>query len=131
LKETAVPDSTPNPAARQRFGIVFTVALLLAAAGVSYLGVRDSWAVAPRPDPAPAHAEAPPEVELPPGPHRAEFQTACLICHSARLALNQPPFKAEKWAEIVLKMVNVYGASISKDDQARIVEYLMAVEATR
>ena len=35
MKESAVPDQTPNPAARQRFGIVLTVGLLLAAAGVS------------------------------------------------------------------------------------------------
>ena len=44
------------------------------------------------------------------GPHRDEFQTSCLICHSARLPFGQPPFGREKWAEIVHKMVAVYGA---------------------
>ncbi len=58
------------------------------------------------------------DIELPEGPHRDEFQTSCLICHSARLPLGQPPFDREKWAEIVHKMVAVYGAPMTPEDES-------------
>ena len=100
-----------------RFGLSLAVALALCAAAFSYFGTRDSWVPATgspgattvfssgvEPDPAW-------DLDLPQGPNRDEFQTSCLICHSARLPLGQPRFKREKWAEVVHKMVAVYGAS--------------------
>ena len=66
------------------------------------------------------------DIELPEGPHRDEFQTSCLICHSARLPLGQPPFGREKWAEVVHKMAAVYGAPITSEDESRVVDYLLA-----
>ena len=124
-------ESHASPSGRQRFGLALTGALLLAAAGASYLGVRGPTAVAPPVGPAPSAAALPEEVEVPPGPHRAEFQTSCVICHSPRLALNQPPFKEAKWAEIVHKMVAAYGAPLTKDDEDRVVEYLLAAQTAR
>ena len=100
-------------------------------AAFSYFGTRDSWVPATgspgattvfssgvEPDPAW-------DLDLPQGPNRDEFQTSCLICHSARLPLGQPRFKREKWAEVVHKMVAVYGAPLTPDDEARVVEYLL------
>lgn len=119
---------------RQRFGLLLTGVLVVAATGVSYLGTRDTWATAPAGRlsvdlPAPTTATADPawDVELPPGSHRPEFQTSCVICHSPRLALNQPPFRREKWAEIVHKMVTAYGAPLNPSDEAQVVDYLVAV----
>ena len=66
------------------------------------------------------------DIELPEGPHRDEFQTSCLICHSARLPLGQPPFGREKWAEIVHKMAAVYGARLTSEDESHVVGYLLA-----
>ena len=71
-------------------------------------------------------AESAWDIELPEGPHRDEFQTSCLICHSARLPLGQPPFGREKWAEVVHKMVAVYGAPITSEEESRVVDYLLA-----
>ena len=66
------------------------------------------------------------DLELPEGPHRDEFQTSCLICHSARLPLSQPPFSREQWTAIVHKMAAVYGAPMTLEDESRVVDYLLA-----
>ena len=116
---------------RQRFGLTLTVGLSLIAAGVSYLGTRDAWVMADRhPDAEVARASGAMtdpawDFELPEGPHRSDFQASCLICHSGRLPLGQPPFPREKWAEVVHKMVAVYGAPMTPEDESRVVEYLL------
>ena len=78
-----------NANRRRRFGLSLALALGPIAAGFSYFGTRDAWVIADRlPD---ASRAAPPgegadpawDIELPEGPHRDEFQTSCLICHSA------------------------------------------------
>ena len=118
---------------RQRFGLSLALALGLMAAGFSYFGTRDAWVIADRlPDAtpaAPSGEEADPawDNELPEGPHRDEFQTSCLICHSARLPLGQPRFGRERWAEIVHKMVAAYGAPVTPEQQDEVVDYLLAV----
>ncbi len=117
---------------RQRFGLILSVGLGLFAAAVSYFGTRDAWVTAARSPTAEVLAasvvEAEPacDIELPEGPHRDEFQTSCLICHSARLPLGQPPFGREKWAEVVHKMAAVYGAPITSEEESRVVDYLLA-----
>ncbi len=118
--------------ARQRFGLVLSIVLGLIAAGISYFGTRDVWSVAERPSDALVVARsdlaADPawDIELPEGPHRDEFQSSCLICHSARLPFGQPPFGREKWTEIVHKMAAVYGAPVTTEDESRVVDYLLA-----
>jgi len=117
---------------RQRFGLVLSLVLVVIAAGISYSGTRDAWVTADRrPDRevvAMSGVAADPawDIELPEGPHRDEFQTSCLICHSARLPFGQPPFGREKWAEIVHKMAAVYGAPITTEDESHVVDYMLA-----
>jgi hypothetical protein len=115
---------------RQRSGLIVLAILGLLAAGVSYWGTRDWWSTAALPSPASSSEIGAPadEVVLPPGPHQAEFLATCIICHSARLPLHQPPFGREQWAEIVHKMVAAYGAPASPDEEAQIVGYLLAVQ---
>ncbi len=120
-----------NLPSRLRFGLAIFVTLLAVASVAAYFSVRDSWAVAARPDGAASAQTAIEELELPPGQHRAEFQTSCATCHSPRLAFNQPTFPREKWDEIVHKMVAVYGAPITPDAQAHIAEYLTAAQTDR
>jgi hypothetical protein len=116
---------------RQRFGLILAVGVSLIAAGISYVGTRDTWVTADRrPDSeveATSSAALDPawDLELPEGPHRADFQTSCLICHSARLPLSQPPFRREKWAEVVHKMVDAYGAPMTPEDESHVVDYLV------
>ncbi len=117
---------------RQRFGLILTGGLGLIAAGISYIGTRDAWV------PADRRADAAPvatsggtmdpawDLDLPELPHRDEFQVSCLTCHSARLPLSQPTFHREQWVEIVHKMVAVYGAPLSPEDESRVVDYLVA-----
>jgi cytochrome c5 len=66
----------------------------------------------------------------PEGPNRAQFQAYCRLCHSTRLPLTQPRMTQEKWAGVVTKMVNVYGAPIPAGQQPDIVAYLTAVRGT-
>jgi sulfite dehydrogenase (cytochrome) subunit B len=63
--------------------------------------------------------------DMPPGPGREPFATQCVICHSPRYILNQPIFPRKTWTAEVLKMVKVYGASITPNDQKQIVDYLV------
>ncbi len=71
------------------------------------------------------------DIEMPEGPHRDEFQTSCLICHSARLPFSQPTFRREKWVEIVHKMVDAYGAPLTPEEESQVVDYLLAVRPPR
>jgi len=64
------------------------------------------------------------------GPHVDVYERNCLICHSARYVIMQPPFSRSVWESEVKKMVNAYGATISEADQREIVEYLVAVRGT-
>jgi mono/diheme cytochrome c family protein len=70
------------------------------------------------------------ELGLPPGPGRTQFATACVICHSPRYITMQPHFPRKVWEAEVHKMVAVYGAPISKKDEAQIVNYLTATFGT-
>lgn len=118
---------------RQRFALALFAGLFVASGLVSYFSIRETWTIPSRAlESAVAYdAGAPEEIWLPPGPHRGEFQSACVICHSPRLALNQPMFSAEKWGEIVHKMATAYGAPVAKDEEPPIVEYLMTAQAAR
>ena len=117
---------------RQRFGLILAGGLGLIAAGISYFGTRDAWVTADRRPDAEAVATSGVtmdpawDLELPEEPHRDVFQTSCLICHSARLPLSQPAFHREQWVEIVHKMVAVYGAPMTPEDESRVVDYLVA-----
>lgn len=68
--------------------------------------------------------------QVPPGPQVQVYEKNCLICHSARYVLTQPRFSKTVWQSEVKKMVDAYGASISPEDQALIVEYLVAVKGS-
>jgi hypothetical protein len=136
LPEPTESGTTPrhdaNATRRQLFGLILTVVLGVIAGGASYFGTRDSWLTIDR-NPtgriaatSGTGAEPASEIELPEGPHRDEFQASCLICHSARLPLGQPPFGGEKWAEVVHKMVAVYGAPMSSEEEHQVVDYLLA-----
>ena len=117
---------------RQRFGLILAIGLSVMAGGISYLGTRDSWVTPdPRPDVKAAASSSVTmdpawDLDLPDEPHRDVFQTSCLICHSARLPLSQPPFDRQHWVEIVHKMVAVYGAPMTPDDESHVVDYLLA-----
>jgi cytochrome c5 len=67
-------------------------------------------------------------VELPPGPNLQAFQQHCLLCHTARYVTMQPNFSRAVWEKEVKKMVDVYGAPISAEEQPKIVEYLVAIK---
>lgn len=62
-----------------------------------------------------------------PGPNVDVYRNNCLICHSARYVTTQPEFPRSVWTKEVKKMVDSYGAKVSDADQAKIVDYLVAV----
>jgi hypothetical protein len=116
--------------------LVPLVVLLLAVGGwVSWVGTRGPQPAEQLPASRPVRPDGPvtsielphPDLELPPGPHRDRFQTACTVCHSPRLAFTQPGFPEKKWAEIVHKMVAVYGAPLNSTEEHEVTVYLSAV----
>jgi hypothetical protein len=130
-KQPAVTSVSPRGSA----WLVALVALLfLGGVVVSYVGItRPSLEMPPPIQPAPSpdaevridlpHQEFP----VPPGPHRERFLLSCTICHSPRLVFTQPLFPETKWKEVVHKMVAVYGAPFTPDDESQIVNYLTTV----
>lgn len=61
---------------------------------------------------------------LPPGPHSEVFHRQCGACHSTRLILTQPPLKSKQWEAVVRKMITVYKAPVTADDEKQVVAYL-------
>jgi len=66
--------------------------------------------------------------QTPPGPNQKIFEQHCLLCHTARYVTMQPHFSRTMWEKEVKKMVDVYGAPITAEEQQQIVEYLVAVK---
>ena len=66
------------------------------------------------------------QANLPDGPGRDAFATACLTCHSSRYITTQPPMTAAKWEESVKKMIATYHAPIAEDQIPLIVQYIVA-----
>src|SRR5579883_773043 len=133
-----VPSEALAPPARHvkyRVLLALVTALLLAAAGVSYVGIQHQTLSEPSPrtqssslaDPV-VRIELPHEdFAVPPGPHSERFQVTCTVCHSPRLAFTQPPLPERKWQEVVHKMVAAYGAPLTVEEDHMIASYLSAV----
>jgi sulfite dehydrogenase (cytochrome) subunit B len=107
-------------------------ALVLAALVASTLIGQSQSPAASKPEPGQVEHITLPQVQtqIPPGPHVQVYEKNCLLCHSARYVLTQPRFSKAQWQAEVKKMGDAYGASISPEDQALIVEYLVAVKGS-
>ncbi len=68
----------------------------------------------------------PPAMEFKPGPNAALAQAKCLVCHSADYVYMQPPLTRKQWSAEVTKMQKTFGAPISDEDVAPLVDYLMS-----
>ena len=66
-------------------------------------------------------------LDMPPGPDLAVYQQKCLLCHTSRYVTMQPRFSRTVWEKEVKKMVDVYGAPVTAEEQQQIVEYLVAI----
>jgi hypothetical protein len=77
----------------------------------------------------PVHTIVMPHEEpvFPPGPGRAEFVTACVVCHSPRYITMQPKFPRSTWLSEVKKMKDIYGAHISDEQALKITDYLVSI----
>ena len=53
----------------------------------------------------------------------------CTACHSASMALTQPPLSQAQWAATVDKMRNTYKAAVAPKDVPAIVDYLTKMSA--
>src|SRR5271163_1838428 len=60
--------------------------------------------------------------DLPAGPMQAKATTACLVCHEARIILQQRLSKAA-WTKEVDKMVK-WGAVVDPNDRDALLDYL-------
>jgi hypothetical protein len=127
---------SPATSPRRRWLLVILVAaLFVAGAFVSYVGIRyqplsGSDTAPPTITPADpvVRIDLPHEdFPVPSGPHRERFQVNCTVCHSPRLVFTQPPLPEQKWQEVVHKMVAVYGAPPTPEEEREIISYLSAV----
>jgi mono/diheme cytochrome c family protein len=64
--------------------------------------------------------------ELADAPGKDAFLANCLNCHTARYVTMQPRFGRKVWQAEVTKMVAAYKAPVPPDQQAQIVNYLVA-----
>ncbi|HXX81976.1 MAG TPA: hypothetical protein VEI46_10540 [Thermodesulfovibrionales bacterium] len=70
-------------------------------------------------------------VELKPGEALTKVETFCNICHSLDYIIMQPKFTKPQWTATVSKMIKVFGAPISEEDERLIVNYLVAQYGAR
>jgi len=68
---------------------------------------------------------------LPDGPNVAIVHDNCLGCHSVGMILNQPALPRTAWQAEVAKMRNVYKAPVAEKDVGAIVDYLVAIKASK
>ncbi len=61
---------------------------------------------------------------LAPGPGMEIARANCGICHSTDYIVRQPRGDAKQWGAEVAKMIKVFGAPISPENEKAIVEYL-------
>ena len=54
----------------------------------------------------------------------------CVQCHSAEYITSQPPLGLEAWKASIQKMRGKYGATVSPDSEAALVEYLAGTYGT-
>ena len=67
------------------------------------------------------------ETGYPGGPQADLINANCTACHSASMALNQPPLSKDQWTAEVTKMRETYKAPVAEKDLAGIVAYLTAM----
>ena len=61
---------------------------------------------------------------LAPGPGMEVAQANCGVCHSTDYIVRQPRGDAKQWGPEVAKMIKVFGAPISPENEKTIVTYL-------
>jgi len=84
-------------------------------AAVAQMSSDGNFAVASFPSFAPELAE---------GEGRAETESFCAMCHSARYITMQPPLAAATWEAEVNKMIKTFGAPIPEASAKKIISYL-------
>ena len=67
---------------------------------------------------------------MPAGPGRETLLTSCVVCHTPRYVLDQPPLPRKTWQAEIDKMRSTYGAPVSDADAPAILEYLVAVRGS-
>src|SRR3954463_14150204 len=111
---------------RNAFRFAFASALLL----IGALGRHPTIA---QPKPAAAdtalHEITLPQMEpnLPPGPGREAGTSACIVFHSTRYITMQPTFTRAAWVAEVEKMRKVFGAPVTNEQAAQVVDYLVSI----
>ncbi len=108
---------------KRALSLVRVAASLALALGCRATATRVSPPDASAEDEPPAEAR----VEMPDAPGRDRVQAMCIACHSLRYVLDQPPLPRKTWQAEVDKMKNAFGARFAPDDEARIVDYLVAI----
>jgi hypothetical protein len=63
----------------------------------------------------------------PPGKGADTTNAYCLMCHSAEMALLQPPLSEKEWTAEVNKMRTAFGAPIPPEQVGEIAHYLSTV----
>ena len=71
------------------------------------------------------------ESKLPDGPGLQATEQGCIICHSTRYITMQPPFSKEAWTASVDKMRKTFGAPITNEQAATIVDYLVTIRGPK
>jgi len=94
-------------------------------AGFAAAGLASVGAAAPI-----RYKDVPPETAaLAPGPNLEVAEAHCALCHSVDYITTQPRSFADPratWTAEVAKMRKAYGAPLTDEDAAKIVDYLVA-----
>ncbi len=71
-----------------------------------------------------------PMASLAPGPGMEVTRASCGLCHSTDYIVRQPRSTAQQWQAEVAKMVKVFGAPITSENEKTIADYLASAYGT-
>jgi sulfite dehydrogenase (cytochrome) subunit B len=66
---------------------------------------------------------------LKPGPGMEVARANCAICHSTDYVVRQPQGDIKQWQAVVTKMIKVFGAPVTPENEKTIVDYLSSAYA--
>jgi cytochrome c5 len=69
--------------------------------------------------------------DLPEAKGLTTVNAACVICHSTRYISMQPQLPRKTWAATVDKMRKTFGAPMSDEQAAEVVEYLVTIKGAQ
>ena len=69
-----------------------------------------------------------PGVALPEADGKTLLSQRCVRCHNLQMATGQPGRSEQDWRQIITRMADVYGATVTQAERETLIKYLAALK---